>query len=293
VTTDTAWTGPSTPTTQLRILWAEDNPDDIQGFMDYLENEGDIITPVRDFESTLDALQSQSFDVFFADQQLLKSGQPAHNAGCELVHLLKSGALGKRNIDIAYGFITASDEWVLDSPIPGIDYPNYLGIGEKADDVATWMDERLPELREHKARLVAPPPPQELVDKPREETTGGPSVEEDSSTGLSMCESWIGVITGVSADGLRVRLTDPTGASPDYEALLPARVLAPRERHLVSVGAQLQWSLRIDDGEDGQRTVVSRFQLLASDRLTAADVNAALARARARRAARAPLDEGV
>lgn len=261
--------------------------------MDYLENEGDVITPVRDFESTLDALRSQSFDVFFADQQLLKSGQHAHDAGCELVHLLKSGALGKRNIDIAYGFITASDEWVLDSPIRGIDYSNYLGIGEKADDVATWMDERLPELREHKARLVAPPPPQELVDQPPDETTDGLSVEEDPSTGLSMCESWIGVITGVSADGLRVRLTDPTGASPDYEALLPARVLAPRERHLVSVGAELQWSLRIDDGEDGQRTVVSRFQLLASDRLTAADVNAALAQARARRVARARLDEGV
>lgn len=119
----------------LRICSLEDEPEAIAGPLSSLTFHGHQIARCRDLPSAKKVLSEREIDMFLVDEHI--SGDP--DAGTSLIAELKAGALGERNITVAFGFVTGSRSWVDEEQIAG--YSGYLGILVKGDGLASKLED--------------------------------------------------------------------------------------------------------------------------------------------------------
>jgi CheY-like chemotaxis protein len=264
------------PSAVRRILWAEDEPDDIEGTPEYLCFIGHEVVNTVDFESTVEKLSSELFDLLVIDQRMPREGRKMDDAGARLVTSLAENAFGVLNADIPFVFVTASADWVLDCGIDVVSLPCFLGIEEKGDDLIGPLEDYLGGISrradDHEHSLG-----QEGA------SDGGPDERPPVGDPPELCEEWHGVVLDVDNDTFRARLVATRGSFPDYEATLPRAAISERYQGHITEGATFTWSLKVHEDPSGQRVTTSHIVFREPPEVSDEEIADALERARARK----------
>src|SRR6185437_11333518 len=112
----------------LSILSLEDEPDAVDGSLEYLEMQGHSVERAEQLEPAREYLRTQSCDLIFLDERLKENDRELRNAGSGLIVELKAGNLGSLNIEVPFVFVTGNEIWV-DRKVLGL--PGYKGIEVK------------------------------------------------------------------------------------------------------------------------------------------------------------------
>ena len=120
---------------RLQICSLEDEPGAVAGPLSSLEFNGHEIARCEDLPSARQVLSDQTIDIFLVDEHI--KGDP--DAGTRLIGELKTGELGPRNVNVAFGFVTGSSSWVDEARVAG--YSGYLGIGVKGKSLARKLED--------------------------------------------------------------------------------------------------------------------------------------------------------
>src|ERR1051325_5609440 len=123
------------PVAPRKILWADDDPKDIEGVPRFLRFQGHTVVSTVDFETTAELLAKERFDLLVVDQQMPRGGRRTDDAGSQLVQALALGEFGDLNIGIPFMFITASEEWVSNSDIQIEDIDGFLRSEEHTSEL--------------------------------------------------------------------------------------------------------------------------------------------------------------
>lgn len=119
----------------LHICSLEDEPGAVAGPLSNLEFEGHKIARCEDLPSARRVLSERRIDIFLVDEHI--KGDP--DAGTRLIAELKTGELGPRNVNVAFGFVTGSSGWVDEARVVG--YSGYLGIGVKGNGLTRRLED--------------------------------------------------------------------------------------------------------------------------------------------------------
>jgi CheY-like chemotaxis protein len=269
----------------LKVLWADDDPDDLAGERRHLHHRGHSVETSEDFESTAACLTQHEFDVLILDQRMPWEGRTEFNAGSSLLLQLRDGEFGERNRDISFLFVTASPDWVDECEVPIRDLPECLGVAEKGDNVVDSLDEWLDQVKPRAARL-------DLADSPEDygkyqgafrppEDEGSQSAEHHQV----LVEEWAGTVLDVDAETFLARLARIDDGAPEHEARLPHEFVSGASRPLIEEGATFTWTIKIEEDAAGERLTVSQLRFDEKPEITQAQIDEAMWEAREAREA--------
>jgi CheY-like chemotaxis protein len=264
------------PAAPRKILWADDDPRDIEGVPRFLRFQGHTVVSTVDFETTAELLAKERFDLLVVDQQMPRGGRRTDDAGSQLVQALALGEFGDLNVGIPFMFITASEEWVSNSDIRVEDIDGFLRIEEKGDDLFGPLEEILSEI-----------PARSGESSEATEDQSDDDCDDHEPPGVSAAppatEEWAGVVRELEADRFWARLTAIDRALPDHEAVIPRLAVAEGEQPLIVEGATFRWWLVVEDAASGERVTRSWIRFDPTEPLEDAEIAAARERVRARR----------
>jgi len=270
----------------LKVLWADDDPDDLAGERRHLRYRGHSVEISEDFESTATLLTREEFDVLILDQRMPWEGRTAIHAGSSLLLQLRDGKLGELNRDIQFVFVTASPDWVDECAVPIRDLPECLGVAEKGDNVVDSLDEWLDQVGPRVAGVDAADPPEDYgkyqgafqpVDDDGGEAAEGRRV---------LVEEWAGTVIDVKAETFLARLMRRDDTAPEHEATLPHEFVSDASRPLIEEGATFTWTISIEEGAGGERATISQIRFDEQPAITQAEIDEAMREAAKAREAR-------
>src|ERR1044072_8745299 len=131
----------------LSILSLEDEPDAVDGSVEYLEMQGHSVERAERLEPARSYLRSHPYDLIFLDERLKEHDRELRNAGSTLIVELKAGDLGTLNIEVPFVFVTGNEVW---GDRKALGLPGYRGIKVKSGGLTKQLNNRVSEvLREN------------------------------------------------------------------------------------------------------------------------------------------------
>lgn len=122
----------------LTIFSLEDEPQTIEGSLDSLKFEGYRIEQRGDLLGARQCLAELDVGLILVDEHV----EGNDDGGSTLIAELKQGALGSRNVDVPFGFVTGSRAFVNEAVVSLL--PGFLGIEVKGADltlsIKRWID---------------------------------------------------------------------------------------------------------------------------------------------------------
>jgi CheY-like chemotaxis protein len=270
----------------LKVLWADDDPDDLAGERRHLRRRGHSVETSEDFESTAACLIKHEFDVLILDQRMPWQGRTAINAGSSLLLQLRDGGLGDLNRNIPFLFVTASPDWVDDCEVPIRDLPECLGVAEKGDNVVDSLDEWLDQVEPRVTRVDPADPAEDYGEyqgsfQPPDDDGGQASERREI-----LVEDWAGSVIDVNSETFLARLARLDDTVPEHEATLPHEFVSEANRPLIEEGATFTWTIRIEEDAAAERFTVSQLRFDEQPAITQAEIDEAMREATQAREAR-------
>lgn len=260
----------------LKVLWADDDPDDLVGERRHLSSRGHSVRVSEDFESTASLLLEEEFDVLILDQRMPKEGRETYDAGSSLVLQLRAGELGELNKGISFVFVTASPDWIDECRVPIRDLSECLGIAEKGDNIVDSLDRWLDEVE---PRVAGADIGDSLEDYGQYlgafhagEHEGGQEAERRPI----LTEEWAGTVIDIGEETFLVRLAALEDTLPEHEATLPHEFVSAADRPLVEEGATFTWTMSIEEDAAGERVTLSQVRFEEPPTMTQEEIEAAL-----------------